>query len=155
MLKGWVVGKLRERLIQLLRHLMGINTQLLEHLLQNAIGLLQQRPEHVFNLKLDVLARANFAMRRFRDSLGRSSEAIAVNGPVWFNAARTNVTSMDGLKKGIERIVWNAQSAASFDGAEATIIDPIVDDLAGHVELRSNFVGSKVIGSHELSSLLN
>src|SRR4029453_6682057 len=107
------------------------------------------------NLHLDVLARANFATRRFSDSLGRGSEPFVVHGPFWFNAACTNVTNMDGLKKGFERIVWNAQGAASFDGAEAAVIDPIVDDLAGHVELRSNFVGSKVIGSHDLSSLLN
>jgi hypothetical protein len=65
------------------------------------------------------------------------------------------ITGVDGLKKGFERIVWNAESTASFDGAQATVIDPIVDDLAGHMEMRSNIVGGEVIGSHHRSPLLD
>jgi hypothetical protein len=141
----WVAWKLRERLIQLLRHLMGINTKLLEHLLRNAIGLLHQHPEHVFNLYLDVVAPANFATRRFCCCLRSSSEPVDGKGAFRINAARTDVTSMDGLKEGIERIVWNAEGAPSFDGAQATIIDPIVNDLTGHLQAGSNFVGGKVI----------
>jgi hypothetical protein len=82
------------------------------------------------------------------------SEAVDVIAVVWFNAARTNVTGVDGLKEGFERIAWNAESAASFDGAEAAVIDPIVDDLPGDLEVRSNIVGGEVVDSHGLPLLL-
>src|SRR5829696_4955205 len=103
MLKGWVAGKLGERLIQLLHYLLGINTKLLEHLLYNPIRLLQQHPEQVFNLSLDVLAPANFVIGRLSCSLRRGGESVDVKGPFWFNAARTNVTSVDGLKESFKR----------------------------------------------------
>jgi hypothetical protein len=150
-LKVWVAGKPGEGLIQLLRHLMGINPKLLEHLRHNAIGLLHQRQEQVFNFKLDVVAPANFATRRFLGSLNRSSEAVNRKGGVWFNTAGTNITGLDGLKEGFKRRVRNAERTASFDGTQATIIDPIVDDLTGNLQVRSNIVGGKVIGSHGLS----
>ena len=78
MLKGWVVWEVREGVIQLLCHLMRINTKVLEHALRNAIGLLHQRPEHMFNVKLEMLAGANFAIGRLEGSLCCSGEAIEV-----------------------------------------------------------------------------
>jgi hypothetical protein len=126
----------------------------LEQLLQSAIGLLRQRPEHVFHLNLDVLAPLNFVTRCLRGSLCRSSESVMRDGSLWFNIASTNVTSMDRLKESFKCRVWNAQGATGFDGAQATVIDPIVDDLTGDLEARGNIIGGEVIGSHKGSLLL-
>src|SRR6266545_517029 len=155
MLKGWVGEEVREGVIQLLRQLMGINTKVLEHPLRDAIGLLHQRPEHMFNVKLEVLAGADLAIRLSKGRLRRGGEPVKVIATVWFNAARTNVTGVDRLEEGFERRVRNVEGAAGFDGAEAAVINPIVDDLTGDLEVRRNIVGGEVVGSHDPSLLLD
>jgi hypothetical protein len=105
----------------------------------------------MFNVQLEMLAGANLAIRRGKGSLCRSGEAIKVVPAVWFNTAQAYISSVDGLEEGFERILWNAQGAASFDSTEAAVIDPIVDDLAGYVEVRSNVVGSEIVGTHDRS----
>src|SRR6266496_474163 len=50
MLKGWVGWEVHEGVIQVLSQLLRINPEVLEHALGSAIGLLHQRPEHMFNV---------------------------------------------------------------------------------------------------------
>src|ERR1041385_1672785 len=108
----------------------------------------------MFHLDLEVLAPANFVTCRLGSCLRRGGEAAEVKRSFWFNTIRTNVAGMDGLKKSFQRRVWNTQGAAGFDCSQATVIDPVVDDLTGDLETRGDIIGSEVIGTHNCSLVL-
>src|SRR5262245_25201632 len=102
----------------------------------------------MFNIKLEMLAEADLVVRLRKGSLRRSCEAVEVVATLWFNAARANVTCVNRLKKSFQRSVRDAKGAAGFDGVEAAVIDPVVNDLPGNLETRSYVIRSKVISTH-------
>src|SRR6266511_6184329 len=66
-----------------------------------------------------------------------------------------NVRSPNSRKSQLYVGVNQSEGAAGFDGAEAAVINPIVDDLTGDLEVRRNIVGGEVVGSHDPSLLLD
>jgi hypothetical protein len=78
-----------------------------------------------------------------------------MHGGLWLNTSGADITRVDRLQEGIQRKGRNAESTPGFDGTQATVIDPIVDNLARDLQARGNLVGGKVISSNILSLQLS
>jgi hypothetical protein len=149
MAEAWVAWEVGEGLAQLLRYLIRLDAKVLERLLGNATWLLHQRAQQVLDVEVGVLVRANDAIGLRKRGLRRGAEAIDVIPGLWLDIAGAYIAGVDWLEKGFEGSVWDAQCAAGFDSPQATVVDPVVDDLPRDLQARGNVVGRVIVDCHD------
>jgi hypothetical protein len=97
----------------------------------------------MLDVDLSVVVGANQGVGICKYRLGRQGkllDRIAV--------ARLNFPNIDWLEERVERLARNAQGSACLDRSKATLINPVVHDLAGHFELRGHLIGREILGHH-------